>query len=247
MGELDGRVALVTGGGRGIGRSVCDLLAREGADVAFGYRSDEAAAAETVGIIESYGRKALAINADMGDAQAVRQMVVTAREALGPITLLVNNAAYTHLLDHTQLTYERWQRFQRINVDGPYLTTWGVKDDMIAAGGGAIVNISSLSASSPRHDMIGYGASKGALNSFSRACAIAFVDLNIRVNTVAPGLVLTPRAETTSAEFLSEVTAAIPMRRGGQPVEVAEMVLFLLSDRASFITGELMVVAGGQH
>jgi 3-oxoacyl-[acyl-carrier protein] reductase len=151
------------------------------------------------------------------------------------------------LLHHTQLTFERWQRFVRTNLDAPYLATWAVKDDMAAAGGGAIVNISSLSATAPRPDMVGYGTTKGGLDTFTRACAMAFVELNIRVNAVAPGLVLTPRAETTSAAFLADAVTAIPMKRGGTAEEIAAAVRFLLSDESSFITGEVIVAAGGQH
>jgi NAD(P)-dependent dehydrogenase (short-subunit alcohol dehydrogenase family) len=242
-----GRTALVTGGGRGIGRAVCTALAEHGADVAFSYRGDDDAAKETVRLIEERGGRAVAVRADMGDADAVRQLVRDAREALGPITLLVNNAAYTHLLHHEELTFERWQRFLRTNLDAPYLTTWGVKDDMIAAGGGAIVNVSSLSATSPRREMVGYGASKGGLDAFTRACAVALIEHGIRVNAVVPGLVLTPRAETIDEGLLREITAAIPMGRGGTPEEVAAVVRFLLSDDASYITGELITIAGGQR
>jgi NAD(P)-dependent dehydrogenase (short-subunit alcohol dehydrogenase family) len=247
VGEFDGRVALVTGGGRGIGRAICVALAEAGADVGFSYRGDEAAADWTLETITQQGRRGLAMQTDMGDAGAVRSLVERVRSDLGPVTLLVNNAAYTHLLSPDDLTYERWQRFVRTNVDAPYLTTWGVKDDMIAAGGGAIVNVSSHSATAPQPGMAGYGMSKGALNAFTKACASEFVQHGIRVNAVVPGLVLTPRAATTSPEVLAEFTRSIPMGRGGTAEEIAEAAMFLLSKRASYITGELLVVAGGQH
>jgi NAD(P)-dependent dehydrogenase (short-subunit alcohol dehydrogenase family) len=245
--EFAGRTALVTGGGQGIGRSICIGLARRGADVAFGYRRDDAAAAETVAAIEAFGHRAVAIKADLGDRQQTESLVIQAREALGPITLLVNNAAYTHLMTADELTWERWRRFQATNVDAPYLTTWAVRPDMQAAGGGAIVNISSLSAVSPNPLMVGYSTSKGALNSFGRACARALAPENIRVNTVVPGLILTPRSDTVAPELMTKFTEGIPAGRGGQPDEVAEAAIFLLSDRASYITGEELVVAGGQR
>jgi acetoacetyl-CoA reductase len=135
----------------------------------------------------------------------------------------------------------------RVNVDAAYLTTWAVKDDMIAAGGGAIVNISSLASRSPKPDTVGYAASKSALEGFSRGCAAAFVRHGIRVNTVVPGLVLTPRAATVGDDVVRQMTAEVPMRRAGDPTEIAATVCFLLSDAAGYITGEAIVASGGQH
>ncbi|MGD9700991.1 MAG: SDR family NAD(P)-dependent oxidoreductase [Acidimicrobiia bacterium] len=244
---LAGRAALVTGGGRGIGRSVCVALAAAGADVGFSYRRDAGEAAHTVELIEAHGRRGLAVQADMGVAGEVTGLVGRVRDELGPITLLVNNAAYTHLLAPDDLSFERWRRFMATNVDAPYLTTWAVVPDMRAAGGGAIVNVSSLSSTSPSPEMVGYSASKGALNAFGRACAQAFAPHGIRVNTVLPGLVLTPRADTVDAAAMERFTAGIPLGRGGNPDEIADAVLFLLSDGASYITGEELVVAGGRR
>jgi NAD(P)-dependent dehydrogenase (short-subunit alcohol dehydrogenase family) len=246
-GEFEGRVALVTGGGQGIGASTAIALAGEGADVAFSYRRDEQAAAETAAAIERHGRRALAIKADMGDADAVIEMVERTRAVLGPITLLVNNAAYTHLMTPDDLTPERMRRFLATNIEAPYLATWAVRADMRTAGGGAVVNVSSLSATSPNPMMVGYSTSKGGLNSFGHAAAVALADEGIRINTVAPGLIMTPRGDTIDPEMMRTFTSGIPMRRGGEPDEVAEMIVFLLSDKASYITGADIAVAGGEH
>lgn len=245
--QFTGRAALVTGGGQGIGAATAVALAGEGADVAFSYRRDEQAAADTVAAIERHGCRALAIRADMGDADAVLAMVEQARAALGPITLLVNNAAYTHLMTADDLTPDRMRRFLATNVEAPYLATWAVRSDMRAAGGGAVVNVSSLSATSPSPMMVGYSTSKGGLNSFGHAAAVALADEGIRVNTVAPGLIMTPRGDTVDPEMMKTFTSGIPMRRGGQPDEVAEMIVFLLSDKASYITGADVAVAGGDR
>ena len=245
-GEFAGRVAIVTGGGQGIGAAAAIALARDGADVAFSYRRDEVAAAETVRAIEGHGRRALAIQADMGDAAAVVDMVDRARQELGAITLLVNNAAYTHLMTADELTPERMRRFLATNIEAPYLSTWAVRADMRAAGGGAVVNVSSLSATRPNEMMVGYSTSKGGLDSFGHAAAIALAADGIRVNTVAPGLINTPRGSTVDAELMQQFTAGIPMKRGGEPDEVAETIVFLLSDKASYITGAHLAVAGGE-
>jgi NAD(P)-dependent dehydrogenase (short-subunit alcohol dehydrogenase family) len=241
-----GRSALVTGGAQGIGAATAIALARDGADVAFSFRRDTAAAAATVAAIEAHGRRALAINADMGDGDAVLGMVAQARDALGPITLLVNNAAYTHLMRADELTPERMRRFLATNIEAPYLATWAVRPDMRAAGGGAVVNVSSLSATQPNELMVGYSTTKGGLNSFGHAAAIALAGEGIRVNTVAPGLIMTPRGSTVDPAMMEQFTAGIPMRRGGEPSEVAETILFLLSDAASYITGAHLAVAGGE-
>ncbi len=246
-GEFEGRVALVTGGGQGIGAATAIALARDGADVAFSFRRDEEAAAATVAAIEAHGRRALAIKADMGDADQVMGMIDQTRTELGPITLLVNNAAYTHLMTADQLTPDRMRRFLATNVEAPYLATWAVRDDMRAAGGGAVVNVSSLSATSPNPMMVGYSTSKGGLNSFGHAAAIALADEGIRINTVAPGLIMTPRGDTVDPEMMKKFTSGIPMRRGGEAGEVAEMIVFLLSEKASYITGADIAVAGGQR
>jgi 3-oxoacyl-[acyl-carrier protein] reductase len=245
--EFAGRTALVTGGGRGIGRAVCVELARLGANVAINYRRDQDAAEETAAEVRAAGREAVTMRTDMGDPAEVESMVAVAREKLGPITLLVNNAAYTHLLSHDQLTFHRWQRFMSTNLNGPFLTTWAAKDDMAAAGGGAVVNISSLGGIRGRPDMIGYGTSKAALNHFTRTAGMALAPLGIRVNAVAAGVIATPRADTLDAETRESVTRDIPMGREGTPEEIASAVRFLLSAESSYITGEVLVVAGGSQ
>lgn len=161
--------------------------------------------------------------------------------------LLVNNAAYSRLLDVVELTPQRWDLLFRANAGGPYLTTWAVKDEMAEAGGGAIVNISSISGVSANPSTIAYSATKAALNNFTRGCALAFAKNGIRVNAVAPGLVLTEQSETVTAEQRAAMVGTIPLGRGAAPQEIASVVRFLLSDEASYITGETLVVAGGRH
>jgi NAD(P)-dependent dehydrogenase (short-subunit alcohol dehydrogenase family) len=243
---FEGKVALVTGGARGIGRAICESLAREGADVAVNFRGQVDAAEDVAAFVRGEGGRAITVQADMGDAEAVSALVDRTRGELGSIDLLVNNAAYTHLLTHEELTFARWQRFMRTNLDGPFLTMWAAKEDMIASGGGSIVNISSLGGQIPRPDMIGYGASKAGLDQLTRAAAMALAPLNIRVNAIACGIVATPREQTISEELRAEMRKLIPLGRPGTPQELANLTVFLLSDAASFITGSVVTAAGGQ-
>ena len=246
MGEFSGRVALVTGGARGIGRSISEGLARGGADVAVNYRGQVDAAEEVAGYVRAQGGRAITVQADMGDPEQVGALVQRTRDELGPITLLVNNAAYTHLLTHEELTFARWQRFIRTNLDGPFLTMWAVRDDMVDAGGGAMVNISSLGGVNPQPDMIGYGSSKAGLNHLTRSAAMAMAPLNIRINAIASGMVSTPREETIAPELRAEIMKRIPMGRAGTSEEIANLAVFLLSEEASYITGSVITAAGGQ-
>ena len=246
MGRFEGKVALVTGGARGIGRAICESLAREGADVAINYRGQVEAAEEVASFVRGQGGRAITVQADMGSSDEVAALVARTREELGPIELLVNNAAYTHLLSHEQLSLERWQRFMRTNLDGPFQTMWAAKEDMERAGGGAIVNISSLSGTNPRPDMIGYGSSKAGLNQLTRSAAMALAPLGIRVNAIAAGVVATPRELTLSDEQRAEIRAMVPLGRPGTPEEIATLATFLLSDDASYLTGSIVVAGGGQ-
>jgi NAD(P)-dependent dehydrogenase (short-subunit alcohol dehydrogenase family) len=243
--EFKGKVALVTGGARGIGQAIATSLGAEGAKVCVNYRSQADAAEETAQAIRESGGEAIIFQADMGDPDEVAAMVSATRSQLGPIDLLVNNAAYTHLLSHEDLTFKRWQRFIRTNLDGPFLTMWAAKEDMTKSGGGAIVNISSLGASRARADMIGYGASKAGLDQLTRASSIAFAPLHIRVNTIAAGVIDTPRADTLDDAMRAQLNKSIPLGRAGKPDEIASVALFLLSRGASYMTGEVVTVAGG--
>jgi len=243
---LAGRVALVTGGARGIGSAICERLAREGASVALHYRSSADEAERTLSAIRGHGVAGVAIAGDLSAEGEVDRVLGAATEALGPVTLLVNNAAYTRLLEPAELTMQRWRRFMSTNLDAPFEMMWAAKDGMIAAGGGAIVNISSTAGVTADPRMIGYGASKAALNHLTQTAAVAFADKGIRVNAVAPGLILTERSETVPPELRARMAEGVPMKRGGQPEEIASVVGFLLSDEASYLTGQVVVVAGGR-
>lgn len=241
-----GRVAMVTGGSRGIGRACVERLARLGADVAINYHSQAAAAQETADAVRQLGRRALALQADVSDAAQVEQLLAQITADLGPIDLLVNNAGVFDYAPHTELTPAVWQRTLDVNLTGAFQVTWGVKDSMIARRFGRIVNIASISALQPRPMSIAYAASKAGLVAFTRSIAAAFAPHNIRVNAVAPGLIETEIIDGVSQTAIDTIVANTPVGRIGQPDEVAGTVQFLLSEDSSFTTGQTLVVCGGR-
>lgn len=243
--EFEGRTALVTGGNKGIGRAISLALAARGADVAVNYRSDAASAEETVELIRKQGRKAMPVPADVSDPQAAEAAVQAIRDKFGPITLLVNNAAYTRRQAPEELTLRTWRAIFAANIDAVFHLTWLVKDDMLAQGGGAVVNVSSMAAMRPDPHMIPYGASKAALNAFTASAALTFATKGIRVNAVSPGFIRTPRVDTVDAETQKALLRQVPMGRMGEPEEIADIVAFLLSDAAGFVTGQVWSAAGG--
>lgn len=245
MGSIKGRTALVTGGSRGIGRSICRALARDGARVAINYQNNESAALETVDLLGTGAERSIIVRADVSRERDVSRMVDRVRTELGPIDLLVNNAGIAESVDHSKITFESWKRMFEVNVDGPFLTTWAVKDEMIARRFGRIVNISSLSGLIRKKEQIHYGSTKAAVNSFTKHCAQAFAPFNVRVNCVAPGLTRTELSMSANADIPSLI-AQTDMGRMAQPSEIAEVVVFLLSERSSFISGQTLSVCGGR-
>ena len=243
--EFAGRVALVTGGSRGIGRAVCLDLARRGARIAMNYAENEAAATEARGLVEASGVACLPIRADVADPKAVASMVETAERELGAIDLLVTCAAIVRVQAHAEMDLETWHRTRAVNVDGTYHPVMAVKDGMIARGYGRIVCISSLAALRPRPTEIAYSVSKAAVIAFVRSCGVAFAPA-VRVNCVAPGFVDTEILAFMDDEARREVMESTPMKRLGKPEEIAEMVAFLLSERSSFTTAQTVLSSGGR-
>jgi 3-oxoacyl-[acyl-carrier protein] reductase len=244
--EMAGKVALVTGGGRGIGRAVCVELGVRGAQVGVNFRADAEAAAKTVAAVREAGGDAAAVRGNVADPDDVAAMVGEVRSAFGPIDYLVNNAGFSRLTAPDELGFAEWRKIMAVNLDGPFLTTWAVKDEMTARGSGSIVNVASVAGIVPNVDQIHYGTAKAAVSFFTKACAKALAGGGIRVNAVAPGFTWTDRVETVTEEAVAATISSIPMGRGAQPVEVAAAVLFLLSDQASYITGQTIAVCGGR-
>lgn len=243
---LEGRVALVTGGSRGIGRACCLRLAREGARVAINYLRGEAEAFETQRLIAAAGGEAIVVQGDVSERDDVDRMVSEVETKLGGVELLVNNSGVFDYCTHDELTEEMWRRTLEINLTGTYLVTWRVKDGMIGRKYGRIVNMSSISALQPRPLSIAYAVSKAGLMAFTKSTAAAWAGDNLRVNAIAPGLIETEILSGVSQEALDKIIGMTPMQRIGEPEEVAATVAFLLSDESSFTTGQTLVVCGGR-
>lgn len=242
--EFAGKVVMVTGGARGIGRACCLRLAAGGARIALNYVSNHAAAAETKRMIEADGGVCELFPADVGDQPAFASAVQAARSQLGPISMLVANAGTTHVRDHSELDLDAWRETMRVNLDGPFIAIQETKLDMISQGFGSIVCLSSIAALRPRARQIDYSAAKAGVVAMMRCFAEALAP-DIRVNAVAPGLVETDMLDDLDQNILPGRIATTPLKRLGTPSDIAETVAFLLSERSSFITGQTFVVSGG--
>ena len=243
---FEGRVALVTGGAKGIGRACCEQLAMAGAKVAINYRSSEKAAEETAKLVEEAGRTAHVVRADVSSPQQVESMVAEVSAVLGPIDLLVNNAALFDVVSHEEATLEVWQRTLDTNLTGTYLVTWAVKGGMVERGFGRIVNITSVAALRGRPMCIPYSVSKAGVTAFTKGLSEAVAAHNIRVNAVAPGLTDTDMATNLDAATRAKQIQNTPLKRIGTPEDIANVVMFLLSEQSSFMTGQTVVASGGR-
>ncbi len=243
---LSGRTALVTGGSRGSGRACCLGLAESGANVALTYRRDKEGAEETRQIMEAFGARAMAIRADAAAEDEVQSLVSQVTDTLGDVELLVNNAGIFEVIPHNETTLEQWQRTLDINLTGTFLTTWAVKDSMIERQYGRIVNVASIAGLRARPSCIAYAVSKAGVISFTKSLAEALANENIRVNAIAPGLIDTQMIAEVSDESRQAIVEATPIPRLGTADEMAQTVLFLLSDSSSFTTGQTYVASGGR-
>lgn len=246
--ELDGRTALVTGASRNIGRAIAVKMAEEGADVGITARMDREGCAETSRRVEAAGGDAAVATADLGNPDEVEAMVADIREELGPVDTLVNNATYRPEKPFLELDLEDMNRVQNINVRGQMLTAQHVIPDMLETGGGSIVNLigALVYLGNPGH-VHSYG-SKFAIEGITRQLASEFGTDGIRVNAVSPGLIDTDREQTEAFERRKRsIIESTPLDRLGDPEEIAEVVSFLASDRASFITGQVVHANGGTY
>ncbi|HET7678476.1 MAG TPA: SDR family oxidoreductase [Candidatus Limnocylindrales bacterium] len=250
MGRLDGKVALVTGGGGAIGAATARRLAREGAEVVVADR-DAAAATRVAAELASLGPQGLALEVDVSDEASVAAMVGRAVEQRGRLDVLLNNAGVLLLGAVDELSRTDWDRTLAVNVTGAFLCSKHVIPVMLAGGGGSIIHMSSVSGLVAEPGIAAYCASKGALIMLARQMAVDYARRGIRVNAICPGWIDTPFNDPAIARsggrdaLAPFVDAFVPLGRQGTPDEVADAVAFLASDDARLMTGAVLVVDGG--
>ena len=240
---LNGRVCLVTGGAQGIGEACCRRFAREGAKVVIADMDDARGAA----LASELG--GLYVHCDVGDKAQVDALVAAAITAHGRIDVLVNNAGIFKACDFLDITEADFDAVLRVNLKGAFLVAQAVAREMARAGRGSIVNMSSVNGTLAIPSIASYNVSKGGINQLTRVMALSLADQGIRVNAVAPGTIATElaaKAVLTSEEAKARIMSRTPLRRLGEPAEIADTVAFLASDAASYITGEIVVVDGGR-
>lgn len=247
MKELQGKVSLVTGGTRGIGRAIVMGLAEAGSDVLFSYQHSTQQADQVCKEVQQKGVRCKGYQADVASAEAVQAMVKSALAEFGPISIVVNNAGINRDKSFVKMTKLMWDEVLGVNLDGPFNVTQAVLPAMIEKGWGRIISISSIVGQTGNFGQANYAATKGALIAFSKTIARETARKGITVNVVAPGFILTDMVKGMPEAAIEQAKQATPVGRLGQPEEIADAVVFLASSKASFITGQVLAVNGGMY
>jgi 3-oxoacyl-[acyl-carrier protein] reductase len=247
MGKLSGKVAIVTGASKGIGASIAKAFGKEGASVVANYTSGREDAERVVGAIKAEGGTAVAVQGDVAKAADVQRLIAETKRLYGKLDVLVNNAGVFAFAPLEAVTEEEFHREVNINVLGPILTTQAALS-LFGEHGGSVINVSSVVSVSPPPNSVVYSATKGALDTITRALAVELAARKIRVNTLAPGAVETEGAHRLGiigSDFEKQIVAATPLGRLGQPDDIARVAVFLASADSAWVTGDRVTVAGG--
>jgi acetoacetyl-CoA reductase len=246
MGKLDNKVALVTGGSRGIGKAIALLLAKEGAKIGLNYNRSADEANAVADQVKALGSEAVVVQADVGDATSARSLVKQVLDHFGTLDILVNNAGITRDMFFKKLTDEAWHEVIRTNLDSVYYVTSAAVPAMLAKSYGRIISISSFVGQKGNLAQTNYAATKAGLIGFSKSLALELARNNITVNTINPGFMGTEMVLSIREEVKQKLLTQVPMGRFGTPEEVAEAVLFLAADSSgSYNTGQQINVNGG--
>jgi len=244
--EFKGKVALITGASRGIGRAIAIELAKNGANIAINYNSNFKSAKETQKLVNKTGVKSEIIKADVSKEKSIKLLIKQTEKKLGPIDLLVTNAGIALLSkDPLKLDYKIWKKTMATNVDGTLLPIKEVLPGMIKRKYGRIVCLSSIAGLGMRPNMITYGTSKAAVIALVRNLSAAVAPY-IRINSVAPGLIETDMIESLDKKTRKNMIENTPLKRIGKPQDIANSVCYLLSDRSDYTTGQTIVTDGGR-
>ncbi len=242
---LDAKRVLITGGSRGIGRAMCEVFAREGADVAFNYTASDELAGEVARAIEAFGRRALPYRVSVTDRAACNRMVREVLETLGGIDVLVNNAAINRADSFVTMTEKAWADVMDVNVNGLFNVTKPVYKHMVRRREGKILNITSIGAVRALPTSVHYATSKAAVNGFTKCLSREAATFGISVNAIAAGIFDTDLGNTLPDKFLEIYSSWCSFGRLGHASELAEFAAFMCSDRNSYMNGEIITVDGG--
>lgn len=245
--RLDGRVALITGGSRGIGRAIALRLAEAGANIAILYAGNEAAASETCAAIEALGVKAFSAKCDVSNSEDVTAAVKGVHDALGKVDILVNNAGITRDGISLRMKEEDFRRVIDVNLTGAFLVTQAVMSDFIRRRSGHVINIASVAGQMGNAGQANYSSAKAGMIGLTKTLARELAGRGVTVNAVAPGFVRTEMTAAMSEDALRQGVSTVPMGRMAEPEEIAEAVCFLAGDRAAYITGTVLSVNGGLY
>jgi len=247
MGRLEGKAAVITGGGRGIGRSICLAFAKEGADVIVNYASKDQPAQEVVEMVKKMGRKAVAVKGNVAIKADAERIIQTAIDSFGKIDILVNNAGVSKPNMLYKMTEEQWNEVLDIHLKGPFLCIQAASKYMMEKKYGKIVNVTSAAGVSGTKGQINYSSAKGGIIALTKSAARELAGYGITVNVISPGYVSTDMTEKirTDPKLKEIYTGRILLGRFSEPEEVAPTFVFLASDESNYITGQLFCVDGG--